>query len=184
MKLNAIPYFEVSFNNTKDEITFTFNYNNYKGRNGTSSITYNIFTYIWSSKFDTIDFTTFYNNYNYLIKKNKSSIDIINDKIIFKLESKCIDDILEPSLNPLYNIEYNELIIDPHFMFNIDTNQINNVYHEKYFLFMNNIHMLEGYNKKTIIKKNQNIPCHLLDKIINFSNINNFSYKTFIAEYA
>ena len=106
------------------------------------------------------------------------------DKIIFKLQSKCIDDILEPSLNPLYNIEYNGLNIDPHNMFDVDNIQIHNVYHEKYYLFMNNIHLLEGFNKKKAIKQNNNIPSHLLENIINYCNIDNFSYKTFLTEYA
>jgi hypothetical protein len=177
-KINVIPYFEVSFNDTKDEITFTFNYNNEFDRCGTSKIIYNIYTKIWTSQFNTTSFENIYKNYKYLIENKMLSIDIIDTQLIINLESKKIDDILEPSLNPFNT----NLEINVYNMHNIDNVEMHNLYYSEYYLFMNNVIQLDGYHK--IKSSTTNLPTTLQDNIIdNYAILNNFSYNNFMELY-
>ena len=63
----AMSITKSSINNTKDEITFTFNYTDIKfGKFGQSKLIYNIYTQIWTSTFNTTSFNTICKNYDYL----------------------------------------------------------------------------------------------------------------------
>jgi hypothetical protein len=185
LKIKVIPYFMVSINNTKDEITFTFNYTDIKfGKFGKSKLIYNIYTKIWTSKFNTTSFNTICKNYNYLIKANMVSIDnIVNNNIVINLQSQNIDDILEPSLNP-FNTELN---IDVYNMHEIDNTVIHNIYHSEYYLFMNNVIQLDNYNKFKMANLEQKLYKPIYDIVLkNYAEstvINTPTYDNFLNKY-
>ena len=185
LKIKVIPYFMVSINNTKDEITFTFNYTDIKfGKFGQSKLIYNIYTQIWTSTFNTTSFNTICKNYDYLIKANMVSINnIVNNNIVINLQSKNIDDILEPSLNP-FNTELN---IDVYNMHEIDNTEIHNIYHSEYYLFMNNVIQLDSYNKFKMANLEQKLYKPIYDIVLkNYAEstvINTPTYDNFLNKY-
>ncbi len=176
---NGIPSFVVSFDNNLNNIIYTIVYNNQFGKNGTSKIIYNIYTKKWSSHINTITYDEIYSNYYYLIENNMVSFDNINQTII--LESYNIDDILEPSLNPLNNNLRN--------IINVDNTIIHNVSQQQFYLFIKNLLNYEEYSKfKNTWNKIETkilLPIEISNNIYKFySNSNHdFNFYKFNFEY-
>lgn len=111
-RLEIIPWFDITFNNNEMQITTIYIINSKWGKNGLSTITYNIITRKWKSVIDNITYEELKNQYPYLIEKNMVSIKYEQPYIEYILESDDINDILEPSLNPFDKKYINHFLLE------------------------------------------------------------------------